>query len=240
VLAAALIAVDAPPIATRDLRACAHGGGADSALCTLALAARTTSDATVDIDALLSSPDALVRAHAVRGLAASADPARAGRLLAAYSYEPDPFVRRAVLEALATLPFLPPALTDAVALAARLDPDAQIRWTAARLVAGAPLATASTVDRGPRSLPAAPSERGVPSRSADTPSETDIAWIHLVDASGALPPEGATGALLRADGLAVPIVFDADGDALVPGLPAGSAQLLLAPRLDAAYAPPSK
>ena len=66
--------------------------------------------------------------------------------------------------------------------------------------------------------------------------ETDIAWIHLTDASGR-PPTGAaaTGALLRADGLAVPIAFDSDGDALVPGVPAGSARLVLAPRLDAAY-----
>ena len=70
-----------------------------------------------------------------------------------------------------------------------------------------------------------------------TPDEGDIAWIHLVDASGGSPPDGATGALLRADGLAIPIAFDADGDALVPGVPPGSARLLLAPRLDAAYAP---
>jgi HEAT repeat protein len=211
VLAAALVAGDASSTTTRDLRACAHAGGADAALCTLALAARTTSDSTTDIDALLSSPDPLIRAHAARGLGASADPARAGRLLAAYSYEPDPLVRRAALEALSTLPLLPLAITDAVALAARIDPDAEIRWTAARVAAGAPVARSR---------------------------ETDIAWIHLVDASGAPPPEGATGALLRADGLAVPIVFDADGDALVAGLPAGSAQLLLAPRVDAAYAAP--
>jgi hypothetical protein len=48
---------------------------------------------------------------------------------------------------------------------------------------------------------------------------------------------GATGALLRADGLAIPVVFDSDGDALVPGTPAGQARLVLAPQLGAAYAP---
>jgi HEAT repeat protein len=193
---------------TSTLRECAHGGDADAPLCSLALAARAT-----DVEVLLASPDATIRAHAARGLARSNDPARSGRLLAAYPYEPDPLVRRALLEGLAALPASTPALANALALAARFDPDADLRWTAARAAAGASASLAA---------PAA---------------ETDIAWLHLIDAAGGPPPEGATGALLRSDGLAVPLVFDADGDALVPGVPAGSARLVLAPRLDAAYAP---
>jgi hypothetical protein len=200
-------------VTTGDLRACAHAGGPDAPLCTLAVAHRASETTGVEIDALLASRDPIVRAHAARGLAGSADPARGGRLVAAYAYEPDPLVRRALVDALETVSRDASGIADTVALAARLDPDPEIRATARRLTARRP-ATA-------------------------TPDDGDVAWIHLADASGGAPPEGATGALLRADGLAVPIVFDADGDAVVPGIPPGSARLLLAPRLNAAYAPPS-
>ena len=113
---------------------------------------------------------------------------------------------------------------DTVALAARLDPDPEIRWIAAHL--GSPRRAASA--------PASPSV-----------DETGIAWIHLTDLNGAPPAAGPgrsatacqTGALLRPDGLAIPIAFDADGDALVPGVPTGTSRLVLAPRMDAAYAP---
>ena len=198
-------------ISTQALRACARGGESDVPLCTLALARRATEADSTEVDALLSSPDAIVRAHAARGLAESEDPARGGRLAAAYAYEPDPLVRRSILLAaapLSTAPGIAPGLADTIAMAARLDPDPEIRWVAARLATFRP-------------LPAG--------------DEAQIAWIHLVDASGAPPRAGVTAALLRADGLAIPIVFDGDGDALVPGVPPGSARLILAPRLDAAY-----
>jgi hypothetical protein len=56
----------------------------------------------------------------------------------------------------------------------------------------------------------------------------------VVDAMG--EPAGAhmTGTLWSEDGAAVPIAFDADGDALV-AIAAGAARLLLAPELPAAY-----
>jgi hypothetical protein len=41
------------------------------------------------------------------------------------------------------------------------------------------------------------------------------------------------GALLRSDGLAVPIAFDLDGYAIVPGVPPGEGRLVLAPRVPA-------
>ncbi len=200
--------VDGDPsglVTTGALRSCAHGGGADAPLCTLALARRASPAETDEVDLLLASRDPIIRAHAAAGLAGSEDPTRGGRLAAAYTYEPDPLVRSAIIDALAAVPRDAPSVADTVALAARLDPDPAIRWSAAHL----------------------PAVRS-PALKRD---DGDIAWIHLVEPTGAPPPEGETGALLRADGLAIPIVFDADGDALVPGVPPGSARLLLAPRL---------
>ena len=66
---------------------------------------------------------------------------------------------------------------------------------------------------------------------------TEIAWLHLAGADGNAPPPNMTGALYRADGLAVPIAFDDEGFAIVPGVPPGEARLVLAPRLPA-YEPP--
>ena len=195
-------------VPTHALAACTRGGGSDAALCTLALAARGSETESGEIETLLASPDPILRVHAARGLARSADPTRGGRLAAAYAYEPDPLVRRAVFAELASIPSGAPSLADAIALAARFDPDPLVRFLASRLVQG---------------------------RGATARDETDVAWIHLVDADGSPPRAGATGAVVRADGVAVPIAFDADGDALVPGIPPGSARLVLAPRLDAAY-----
>jgi hypothetical protein len=42
---------------------------------------------------------------------------------------------------------------------------------------------------------------------------------------------------VRADGLSVPIVFDDDGYAIVPGAPPGEGRVVLAPRLPAYESP---
>jgi len=195
---------------THALLACARAGGADAPLCTLAFARRAGPSDEAQVELLLASRDPVVRAHAARGFALGDDPARAGRLAAAYAYEVAPLVRRAVIAGLATCPRSAPAVEGALAFAVRFDPDAGVRWTASRVLSNA--------------------------RLDDAIDATDVAWLHLIDATGAPPPAGATGALLRPDGLAVPIVFDADGDALVPGTPAGTARLVLAPTRSAAYA----
>jgi hypothetical protein len=196
---------------TRSLLACARAGGADAAVCTLAFAQRAGADDQLQLEQLVASRDPIVRAHAARGLALSQDPTRTGRLAAAYAYEVAPLVRRAIVAGLANCPRTAPSAVDTLAFAARLDPDATVRWLASRILANEPVDAPSTV--------------------------TDVAWLRLVEAAGSPPPAGTTGALLRADGLAVPVVFDADGDALVPGTPAGPARLVLAPQLGAAYAP---
>jgi HEAT repeat protein len=159
VLAAGLIDGDGTGVVTtHDLRSCAHAGGADAPLCTLAIARRASEATATEADAFLHSLDPIVRAHAARGLARSDDPARGGRLVAAYAYEPDPLVRRAIFDALAGVSRDAPAIANAVALAARLDPDPGIRWMAARLPKGRP--ALSSVPTGSRS------------RSSSTPMAT--------------------------------------------------------------------
>ena len=56
-------------------------------------------------------------------------------------------------------------------------------------------------------------------------------------AEGATLPVGLTGTFTGADGLSRPIVFDDDGFALVPGVPAGQGRLRLASRVPAYEAP---
>jgi hypothetical protein len=196
---------------TESWLACAEAGGADAPLCALAFARRARPNNEAQLTQLLASQDPILRAHTARGLALGNDPTRSGRLAEAYRYEVAPLVRRAIVTGLARSPRAVPSVANVLAFAAHLDPDATVRWIASRALANEPV--------------------------ADGSDETDVAWLRLVDAAGSPPPVGATGALLRADGLAIPVVFDSDGDALVPGTPAGQARLVLAPQLGAAYAP---
>jgi len=94
---------------------------------------------------------------------------------------------------------------DTLQLAARLDPDAVAREAARRALEGKE----------------APQSGLVP----------EVAWIQVTAAEGAPLPSGQTALLIRSDGLAVPIAFDDDGYALVPGVPPGAAHLRLTPRL---------
>ena len=203
------------------LLACAHGGGADAAVCALAFARQAAPDQAGDVFALLTGRDPILRAHAARGLAGSDDPSRIGRLVEAYAYEPDPMVRRTLLGALERARRSDRTLASAVAplfdLAARLDPDPESRW----------LATYAANEPSVLSSDLLAPEAG-----------SEVTWLRLVDGAGSplAPQAAATGALLRSDGLALPVAFDADGNAVVPGTPPGPARLLLAPRLSAAYA----
>jgi hypothetical protein len=60
-----------------------------------------------------------------------------------------------------------------------------------------------------------------------------VAWLRVIPADGAALPRELTGALVDGAGLALPLVFDEDGYALVPGLSPGDSTLRLAPRLPA-------
>jgi hypothetical protein len=132
-----------------------------------------------------------------------------GYLATAYSYEADPSVRRALVRAVVARTgddAAAPAREATLHMAARLDPDPVARFVAARAL----------------------SERAAPLAA---PTVTEVAWLRALTVDGSAPPTGLVGALRRADDLAIPVAFDDDGFALVPGTPPGEAHLVLAPRL---------
>ncbi len=188
-----------------------EAGEADAPLAAMALATRTSTVQDPKVNALLASRDLVVRAHAARGLGKSSAPDAVGRLAAAYAYEFEPAVRRAILHALAEhtgSDAMSPARQGTLKLASRLDPDRMVRWIAARALLNAP----APITTEPR----------------------EMSWIRITppEGGGALP-SNVVGTLVRSDGMAVPIAFDDDGYALVPGVPPGDARLYLAPRVTA-------
>jgi hypothetical protein len=116
--------------------------------------------------------------------------------------ELDPAVRRAIVVALAARRGDASAPLRAVTLAraATVDPEGLIRAVAGR------------------------ARRGLTTTAPSSSHET--LWLHAMSVSGA-PAPGLRGIVVGEDGLAVPVVFDADGQALVPRSP-GAARLLLA------------
>ncbi len=202
-------------------------GGPDGPLAVLALARRSTAldapeqglDGALDaqVDALLASRDPLLRAHAALGLGLSRAPDAVGRLARAYAWEGEASVRRALVRALAARPADDgqTARDGVLDLAARLDPDPVARWTASMALA-------------------APARRAVAGNS----EIENVAWIRLVPAEGSAPALDRTAFTARSDGIAVPIAFDDEGYALVPGVPPGEALLRLAPGLPS-YTPPA-
>jgi HEAT repeat protein len=207
-------------VSTKDLLVRAREAEADAPVSALALASRGQEPERGAIDAALASSDPLLRAHAAKGLATSPDRTATGRLALAYDAETDPGTRRAIILALVerSIDRGAPLRDQALDRAGRVDPDPQIRAIAWRGLLGLPR---------PEARPA-----------------SDAIWVRvmtptgekptgLAPASGGPPGVPFSGLIVRADGLAVPVVFDEDGYALVPG-PSGPARLVLAPRL-AAY-----
>jgi HEAT repeat protein len=202
-------------VTTAELVARAQGGGPDAPLAALALAERADEQRSADVDALLDGSDPVVRAHVARGLGASAAPDAVGRLARAYGVEGDVEVRRAAIGALSAgvhRGASAPAGREALQWAARLDPDRTVRWTALRALAGLPAARRSVA--------------------------CEVAWLRLVPAEGATLPKDMAGALVGSDGVALPIAFDEDGYAIVPGIAPGDARLRLAPRPPPYESPP--
>ncbi len=191
-------------VPTLGLEARVEAGGADAPLAATALAARK-GDAVKDrVDALLASSDPILRAHVARGLGASEEPSATGRLAEASRYEAEPLVRLAETTALARR--APAPVRDAMlALDARLDPEARIREIASRALSGAP---------SPAPWPV-----------------REVAWLRVATDAGAAPSRPFVAAYVTAEGVAIPIAFDADGYALVPGIPPGDGRIVLTPVL---------
>ena len=109
-----------------------ESGGADAALSAYALARRADEPIERKVGQLLASKDAVLRAHAARGLAFGALADASGRLASAYAYETDVTVRRSVVAALVarTGDATAPARRSTLEVAAQLDPDGPIRQAA--------------------------------------------------------------------------------------------------------------
>lgn len=197
----------------------AESGGPDGPLAAYALATRASETDARKAGQLLAARDPILRAHVARGLSVASLPDATGRLAEAYGAETDPLVRRAIVGALAarTRDEGAPSRKRTLALAAELDPDGPTRAAARR------------------------AQSGVVAPFAPAPF-SEVAWLRVAPddsaARAGVAPSTArpvtrevAGAVVRSDGLAVPIVFDEDGFALVPGVPPGEARLVLAPRL---------
>ncbi len=210
-----LVTSDGEGLTTTVLLDRVRRGGIDAPIATLALARRGGGggdDALRDaIDEAIDSPDPLLRAHAARGLSRSSDPSAIGRLAAAYEAEVDPGARRAIIAALAAriADEDVPLRAHALYRASRFDPEPSVRAIASRARSGLPV--------------------------PELPSGSEVVWLRVMTADGKPPPPPVVrGVVLRADGLALPVVFDDDGYVLVPA-PIGPSRLVLAPRLPPPY-----
>jgi HEAT repeat protein len=196
---------DRSEVSTTALVERAAAGGTDAPMIALALGRRGADPrASKALDILLGSPDPVIRAHAARGLGETTSPDAAERLARTYAWEGDASVRRAIVQALARRTNdSSAARARTLALAARLDPDRGARWTAEQGLRGQALAASQP----PR----------------------EVLWVRLVPAEGAASPETAEAVFVCSNGDAVPVAFDREGFALVPGVPPGEGKLRLAP-----------
>ena len=193
----------------------ALAGGPDAPVAVFALALRADEARVAQVDAWLQSRDPVLRAQAARGLGLSPAADATGRLSRAYAWEVDPAVRRAIVASLAMraargAPGGEAAREGVLDLAGRLDPDAVTRWIASAAVARTTESAAvarTTVEAGVR----------------------EVAWIRVAAAESARAALDRTALLVESDGRALPIVFDDEGYALVPGVSPGEARLRLAP-----------
>ncbi len=207
----ALGLVDGDPdgvVSTEELADRALEGAADAPLAALALAQRGEPRVDSEVRALFEGPDPVMRAHVARGIGASRAADAEVRLATAYREEGDVEVRRAIIAAIASgAGARPPTpiVRDTLALAVRLDPDRLIRWLSARVLAGLPVRRRSGL--------------------------AEVVWLRVFPAHASDVPAAMTAVLVRSDGEpAIPIAFDDDGYALVPGVAAGEVRLRLAPR----------
>jgi hypothetical protein len=172
-------------------------GGPAAPLAAFALAARDAKGERERLDDLLESSDPFIRSHVALGLGASKEADAGGRLENAYRLETNAAVRAAIVRAVSQR--AEPAERRVLALAAGLDPDADVR--AAALPAGTRIGISG--------------ERG-------------LAFVPIV-ASGVDAPAAATVAVEVQGGLVLPAVAAPDGLVVLPGLPPGSVVLRVAP-----------
>ncbi len=205
--AAALLAhPDGGGLSTLTLAAWAEAGGLIAPLAARAAEPRSRGD---------PQPDPPPPRGAIRSCALTAPRPRArseasavSLLTAAYRFEDDASVRRAIIRASSRRSEVQRAAT--LTLARDLDPDDEVRALARSAIEGRSL---DPVIQAAGGLEAA----------------RPIAWI-VVASNDGKPFEAARSArLTRSDGLAIPVVTDPDGALLIPGLP-GAASIELGAR----------
>ncbi len=192
-------------VSTATLVELLEGGGAAAPLAARALAARDTAGARPQLERMLTSAAAALRAHAALGLGDSRDPRAVARLERAYRFEPDAAVRRAIVAALGRRE--EPARRRPLELAAALDADAAVRAVARAALAGQP-ASLDPVGRG-------------------------TVWVSVRRPAGT-PPAGMAVTVRLPSGVTLPAVPDPDGAVTLAGVPPGEVELRLAalPRND--------
>jgi cellulose synthase operon protein C len=207
---------DGGELPTSVLAAWAEGGGPLAPLAARALPARDDEALRGRIKRLLEGSDPVVRAHVALGLGRDPEASAVSLLTSAYRFEEDAGVRRAVVRALSRRAEVQRLAT--LALARDLDPDDEVRALARGALDGRNL--------DPGLEPA----RGVEPRRG-------VAWVSIRandavekaagDDGGSPRHQERSARLVRADGIALPVVADPDGELLVPGILAGPASLLL-------------
>ena len=205
IAAVALLAhPDGGDLSTLTLAAWAEAGGPLAPLAARALPTRDHEAIRGRIRTLLEGSDPVVRAHTALGLGRDPEPSAVSLLTAAYRFEGDASVRRAIVRALSRRAEVQRAAT--LTLARDLDPDDEVRALARAAIAG-------------RNLdPVVQSGSGIEAARS-------IAWIVVASNDGKESAATRSARLTRSDGLAIPVVADADGVLLIPGLPPGVASL---------------
>ncbi|HEU4405767.1 MAG TPA: HEAT repeat domain-containing protein [Polyangiaceae bacterium] len=187
---------DGAPLPSQTLRAWALEDLALTPLCLRALATRDEEADRRLLDERLRSEDARARLHVAAGLGASPNPDATGRLAAAYAFETDPLVRRALVRSLTRRG--EEARLETLRLAADLDPDDEVRAAA----------------RAALKLPAPPAKPAPPPPALD--------WARARAAPGSAP---VALHWVRPDGLTLPVIADPDGLVVMPGSGPGQARL---------------
>lgn len=209
IAAVALLAhPDGGDLSTLTLAAWAEAGGPLAPLAARALPTRDHEAIRGRIRTLLEGSDPVVRAHTALGLGRDPEPSAVSLLTAAYRFEDDASVRRAIIRALSRRTEVQRAAT--LTLARDLDPDDEVRALSRAAIAGRNLDPSAQAGSG---LEAARS----------------IAWIVIAPNDGQPAASPRSARLTRSDGLAIPVVTDADGVLLIPGLPPGVASLKITP-----------
>jgi HEAT repeat protein len=209
IAAVALLArPDGGDLSTLTLAAWAEAGGPVAPLAARALPTRDHEAIRGRIRALLEGSDPVVRAHTALGLGRDPEASAVSLLTAAYRFEDDASVRRAILRALSRRTEVQRAAT--LTMARDLDPDDEVRALARSAIEGRDL---DPVAQSGSAIEAA----------------RPIAWIVVTPNDGQPLAAARSARITRSDGLAIPVVTDPDGVLLIPGLPPGVASLKLTP-----------